>query len=679
MAYFKTNLSCTVNGVRVLQPVAYLVKYHPYYGGNNPNYDENSEMLLSFKKGSPSAALFFLRMIEKNYNSEWDDCYCIAVPSIGSNEGNSPIHKLIRRLISSHWKLRDGSGLLIRTVNPTAIKRFVTEGTTHSIDAHLSTIEVDNYGSKIIDGKKVLLINDVITTGNSVMACVAKLKDAGAKSVYVLSLALTSDDSHAGIRLSDLGETELFEEEVHVNRIQVKRLFGNIDYDIDLSNTNPVAIITAPNGRGKTTILNLLSFVLNPKYDTFQAISSIPFEEFKCFLTNNKIVELRRGRKSVLKKLLQQKERTAKSRGKKTYWDPPTGSSDFFLGNDPKGEGYLLSIYNAKNGDCIDNRIFSYDLDNEYNARIDEDDDINDSVRLRYLRYNRRRYEAELNEKFNGLTIMLSHENCNIPINFIKADRIQPVVIRSSNPRVDFVNIRQESPLERANESIAKLIQTATGKYNEAVSRAKDKLPQMFLAGEGSDLDYDAFMKGWAVYRKELDQFQEIGIITPTEDFTMGQDIYRFYKDKGDFLSTYLSAFKYTTAPLRDIYKRLALFKQILDERNAITDKKVLFKQGGISLFTPDREIKLDMLSSGEKHDFIMFYNLIFNNKNGGLVLIDEPEISLHVEWQETYLDKLLAICKMNGLQAIVATHSPNIISSHYDLLVDKGESYESE
>ena len=72
-----------------------------------------------------------------------------------------------------------------------------------------------------------------------------------------------------------------------------------------------------------------------------------------------------------------------------------------------------------------------------------------------------------------------------------------------------------------------------------------------------------------------------------------------------------------------------------------------------------------------------MFYNLVFNVQNNGLVLIDEPEISLHVEWQETYLDKLLAICKMNGLQAIVATHSPNIISSHYDLLVDKGESYD--
>ena len=679
MAYFKTNLSCIVNGVRMLHPVAYLVKYHPYYKGKNPYFDENSEMILSFKKGSRYVAQKFLRMIERDFNPEWDGCYCVAVPSLNPEEHDLPIHKLVKHLIFLRRNLHDGSGLLIRTVNPAVVKQFVIERTTDSVDAHLNTIEVDDFRARLIKGKNVLLVDDVITNGNAVMACVAKLKDAGAKSVYVLSLALAADDSHAGAHLSGFGDTELFEEEVHVNRIQVKKLFGSINYDIDLSNTTPVAVLTAPNGRGKTTILNLLSFVLNPRYDTYQAISVIPFEEFKCFLTNYKMVFLKRGSKTALKRLID-KEILDKTRSKKAKVRHNTDSSDLFSGNDSKGDSYLLLIYNLKYGACVSYAIFSNVLENEYNPHKEDGYDYdNESARLRYLRYNRRRYESEISDRLNELTFILKRENCNIPINFIKADRIQPVVIRSTNPRLELVDIRQESPLVRANESIARLIQFATGKYNEAVSRAKDKLPQMFLAGEGSDLDYDAFMKGWAIYRKELDQFQEIGIITTTEDFTMGQDISRFYKDKGKFLSTYLSAFKYTTAPLRDIYERLALFKQILDERNSITKKKVMFNQNGISLIANNREIKLDMLSSGEKHDFIMFYNLIFNNKNGGLVLIDEPEISLHVEWQETYLDKLLAICKMNGLQAIVATHSPNIISSHYDLLVDKGESYESE
>ena len=69
-----------------------------------------------------------------------------------------------------------------------------------------------------------------------------------------------------------------------------------------------------------------------------------------------------------------------------------------------------------------------------------------------------------------------------------------------------------------------------------------------------------------------------------------------------------------------------------------------------------------------------MFYRLIFNTSINGIVLIDEPEISLHIEWQEDYLDRLIDICQMNGLQAIVATHSPNIVNGHFDLFVDKGE-----
>ena len=68
-----------------------------------------------------------------------------------------------------------------------------------------------------------------------------------------------------------------------------------------------------------------------------------------------------------------------------------------------------------------------------------------------------------------------------------------------------------------------------------------------------------------------------------------------------------------------------------------------------------------------------MFYRLIFNTSINGIVLIDEPEISLHIEWQEDYLDRLIDICQMNGLQAIVATHSPNIVNGHFDLFVDKG------
>lgn len=450
-------------------------------------------------------------------------------------------------------------------------------------------------------------------------------------------------------------------DKVRICRIQVKNLFGTINYDIGLGEGNPIAIITAPNGCGKTTILNLLSFILNPAYDTFKTIKTIPFDSFSCTLSNGKTVELKQIQNgediNVLKKtrvphlIREQALRRAKA---------------FFENTD-----FEFAIYDVRKHEKH-SMLYSEMLRDAFGMDPAEYLDVNDDD-YPYYRTQSTSLATRLKYLWKVQKQFLEESGCNVPVNFIKADRIQPVMVPPRRMR-DYDEPHQESPLKMASESISELIKDATERYNEDVSQAKDKLPQMFLDGEGSDLDCDEFMDGWFEYRQELNQFQEIGLITPTEDFTLGKDISKVYEEKGAFLSTYLSAFKDTIFSLKDIYSRLNLFKQILDERNAITGKKVVFGRDGISLSAGDRDIRLETLSSGEKHDFIMFYNLIFNISENGLVLIDEPEISLHIEWQETYLDKLIAICEMNGLQAIIATHSPNIVSSHYDFLVDKGE-----
>ena len=454
-------------------------------------------------------------------------------------------------------------------------------------------------------------------------------------------------------------------DKLKICRIQVKKLFGNISYDIELTEDNPIAIVTAPNGRGKTTMLNLLSFVLNPSNDTFRAIRKIPFEEFECTLTNQKTVVLKQIQKASESDAwkaaqFRRGEEDAATLRSVSLFD----KTDFeFCINGEKDHEQQSMVYSEvwKQSAEVDPEEYLDENDEDYAYNVYYRRPMTGFVRLKFL------WKVQ-NE-------ILERSGCVIPVNFIKADRIQPVMVRPSRLR-DYDEPRQEDPLKRASKKIADLIKTETEKYNDAVSKAKDKLPQMFLDEEGSDLPSDVFMEGWSSYRKELDQYQEIGLIKPTGDFTRGKDILSVYHeaDKGKFLSTYLSAFKDTTRYLRNIYDRLNLFKQTLDERNVITGKKVMFDREGVSLSSGDRKIELDTLSSGEKHDFIMFYNLIFNISANGLVLIDEPEISLHIEWQETYLDKLIAICEMNDLQAIVATHSPNIVSSHYDLLVDKGE-----
>ena len=449
-------------------------------------------------------------------------------------------------------------------------------------------------------------------------------------------------------------------ENLRILEIQINNLFGELSYDISLPVENPIAIITAPNGRGKTTILNLISFMFEPSFQTFSAIRSVPFGTFRCVLSNGKTVELKKAELDSVDKA------PRSSRPAVIREQTASRVRSLFEAGD-----FVFTIFSGKKQSSTP-VVFSHAFADANNMDpqeyLDEDDeDFFYSYRAQRSPAIRFKYIWKL------MANALREAACNIPVNFIKADRIQPVTVAPSRRR-DYDEPEQVSPLEEACKKIGEMITTATDKYYDAVSQAKDKLPKMFLEDEGGGLKDYEFIDGWNDYRKELTQFQDIGLITPTEDFTLGKDIPKVYNEKGPFLSTYLQAFKDTTEPLRSIYERLNLFKTILDERNAITGKKVSFSRDGVKLTVGEREIKLETLSSGEKHDFIMFYNLILGSATDGLVLIDEPEISLHIEWQETYLDKLIAICKMNGLQAIIATHSPNIVSSHYDFLVDKGE-----
>lgn len=68
-------------------------------------------------------------------------------------------------------------------------------------------------------------------------------------------------------------------------------------------------------------------------------------------------------------------------------------------------------------------------------------------------------------------------------------------------------------------------------------------------------------------------------------------------------------------------------------------------------------------LSSGEKQIVAMLGSLIFlrDENDPGVYFIDEPEVSLHLSWQDIFVDALMKACPK--YQFVLATHSPNIIS----------------
>lgn len=84
---------------------------------------------------------------------------------------------------------------------------------------------------------------------------------------------------------------------------------------------------------------------------------------------------------------------------------------------------------------------------------------------------------------------------------------------------------------------------------------------------------------------------------------------------------------------------------------------------GAIKIYRPDEtEVPIDALSSGERQLLVMFGHVFFSsfgNKSNAFV-IDEPELSLHLRWQEILLEEMLE--SSSRAQIIVATHSPEIV-----------------
>ena len=69
-----------------------------------------------------------------------------------------------------------------------------------------------------------------------------------------------------------------------------------------------------------------------------------------------------------------------------------------------------------------------------------------------------------------------------------------------------------------------------------------------------------------------------------------------------------------------------------------------------------------DELSAGEKQIFFRGGSILQMDLNNSIILIDEPELSLHSKWQKKILDFYKGIGENN--QIIIATHSPHIVSS---------------
>lgn len=112
--------------------------------------------------------------------------------------------------------------------------------------------------------------------------------------------------------------------------------------------------------------------------------------------------------------------------------------------------------------------------------------------------------------------------------------------------------------------------------------------------------------------------------------------------------------------------ERIEKFFAIINELFASTGKhieiddknRIIFRKGNIT-------IEMGNLSAGEKQILLLLFTLFLMEDKPNVLLLDEPEISLHVEWQ----DRLITLMhELNhNCQIIMTTHSPNIFADGWE------------
>jgi ABC-type transport system involved in cytochrome c biogenesis ATPase subunit len=139
-------------------------------------------------------------------------------------------------------------------------------------------------------------------------------------------------------------------------------------------------------------------------------------------------------------------------------------------------------------------------------------------------------------------------------------------------------------------------------------------------------------------------------------------------------LSIFIDDWQRKLEPLLPVNDKLKALQRIVNEK--FIGKKLRLDKTGALVFVADDDqssIPVTLLSSGEQHILALFTMLLFSAQPGSVVLIDEPEISLHAAWKHAFLDDITDVANIADLQIILATHSSGIINGRWELVQELG------
>lgn len=470
----------------------------------------------------------------------------------------------------------------------------------------------------------------------------------------------------------------------YIKQIVAQGVFGRLDIDLELDSR--INIIHAENGSGKTTLLHILANITNGDFLRFAFIN---FRYIKVVFSNGNTIEISQSGAD--------KDRTlnVKYNEEEIIKDIPLidiQKSDRKLRRSPNSIRQLSLFDDLEvDSDAISwepHEILSVSYFPAFRTMIEawanvlseegsplyrKDraamlEEYEQRRRLGISRYERGHYQIlstlEARRAFGEFVPSISYPS---PTEI--AENLNTQILKAS---LDIANKDRELLSQVFTDVFTALSQSQPDDLEDSQS-ILNEIQNMLSEDESTTADQRAtFMRG--IRSNAFDSLKSaVNSITFAD-----KDV---QKVAAPILNVYRSSLRERVKTQKDTFQPIELYlnsvNDFLNDKEIIIDSYQSSPEPSIAIRFKNKAIEhgLKALSSGERQIVTLIYATT-KMSTQEVVLIDEPEISLHIDWQRILLEKMLE--QIGDRQIIVCTHSPSIGANYLHNMIELKVHYTS-
>ena len=450
------------------------------------------------------------------------------------------------------------------------------------------------------------------------------------------------------------------------NRMRIKRavvtgLFGMFNHVIPFNLSERITIIHGSNGLGKTVILRMINGLFNSHYSDFR---SIPFNKFTIDFDDGASVEIRTKR-----------EKSEESKRSETKLEieysvpgelPRIGMLSPPLR--PEEIGFPLHYLEEVIPELtrVGRNMWRYGPGGEL-VTFDEIIETFGDYLPSHMRGQLPLFEAVSRSE----EAWIKEVKERVDVRYIETQRL----VAPSRPARRRKSETSPTPaVARYSNELAELIKAKLGEYASLSQELDQSFPLRVLnLSPKSPPSSDELRAKLASLEEKMVRLRAAGLLDKEQSPNFGpQPPITDDPTKANVLSVFADDVEKKLSVFDEITGKIELLKHFVRDHFLNKELSVNKERGFVLTSTRTREeLSPTLLSSGEQHELVLFYELLFRLKPNSLILIDEPEISLHPDWQLQFLSDLQQIIKLSSFDALIATHSPLIINQRWDLTVE--------